>query len=175
MPNLPHVDNVYIYIADAVRWDFAPDRVTNLGLSVKTVSSSIHSPSSISSIISGTSVPQHSVGTFSDTIPESLPNLLTLPSHQTSFINTMVSDEFSPRESEGIIADTLGTTNSKPKKLEEIEPPFICVERGPGGHAPYGIKKEKSEDGWDYFENNEGQNRWEYVSDYSHSVKEDSE
>jgi len=174
MMNLPQVDNVYIYIADAVRWDFTPDCVMNLGLSVKTVSSSIHSPSSISSIISGTSVPQHSVGTFSDTISESLPNLLTLSSHQTSFINTMVSDVFSPRESEGIIADTLGTTNSEPKKLEEIKPPFICVERGPGGHAPYGTKKEKSEDGWDYFENSEGQDRWKYVADYKESVKEDS-
>lgn len=130
------ISNVYLYVADAVRWDFVPDTMLEKGLSIKSISSSIHSPSSFSSIVSGTHPPQHQVQKFEDRLPSDLPNIFQTDSHNTVFVNS-INLEIDERP-DSVIDKTLNTSVSHHEAIKEIEPPFILVERGPGGHAPYG-------------------------------------
>lgn len=173
LPSL-EVDNVYIYIADAVRADFSPGRVTNRGCSVPTISSGIHSPTSISSIVSGTYLPQHQVQDFADTLPADVPNLLDVENIEAGFANTMNDVRFDPGGSEDIIANTLDIDSGPPELLERIESPFVFVERGPGGHAPY-VEKHELDTGKNYFEDRGSASRSLFASEYTEAVEEDAD
>ena len=76
MLDIDGVENVFLYIADDVRADFTPDRVANLGQYHRTIAAGIHSPTSISSILTGTYEPQHGVGDFSNVVPSDVPHLV---------------------------------------------------------------------------------------------------
>jgi hypothetical protein len=169
LPDLD-VDNVFIYVADAVRWDFVPDDILNRGLAVKTVAGGIHSPTSIASIASGTYLPQHNVAQFTDALPDDVPNLLDA-SLSTAFINSINDVRFEPSE-DSLIANTLNTSVQSPDVLSSIEPPFLVFERGPGGHAPYG---DFEGDGWEYFEARGAAPREQFASEYRKAVSKDEE
>lgn len=165
------VDNVFLYVADAVRWDFAPDAILNRGHASKTVTAGIHSPTSIASLLSGTALPQHHVADFSDALPDAVPNLLRAPSLSTAFINSINDVRFDPSD-ESLIANVLNTVTSAPDILSSIEPPFFVFERGPGGHAPYGGF---DGDGWEYFQDRAGAARFRFADDYRTAVDEDTD
>lgn len=168
------VDNVFIYISDATRLDFAPIEVLNRGLQFRTIASGIHSPTSIASIVSGTYLPQHHVGDFSDTLPSDVPNLLEANDVSTRFANTMNDVRFDPGGSEDIIADTLDVDAIPPEELDEVEPPFIFVERGPGGHAPY-VQKHELDTGQNYFRDRGAAPRSRFADEYTAAIEEDTE
>lgn len=165
------VENVFLYVADAVRWDFAPDAVTNRGHTCKTVAAGIHSPTSIASILSGVALPQHHVAGFADSLPAAVPNLLAAESVSTALINS-INDVRFDRSDESIIANTLNTDARDPDALSTIEPPFFVFERGPGGHAPYGGF---DGDGWEYFEDRGAAPRSQYANEYRTAVEEDTD
>ncbi|WP_266081600.1 sulfatase-like hydrolase/transferase [Haladaptatus caseinilyticus] len=164
------VDNVFIYIADAVRWDFVPDSIMNNGIGVKTIAGGIHSPTSIASIASGTYLPQHNVAQFTDALPNDVPNLLDA-SLSTAFINSINDVRFEPSE-HSLIANTLNTSVQSPDILSSIEPSFFILERGPGGHAPYG---DFNGDGWEYFEARGASPREQFASEYRRAVEKDKQ
>lgn len=166
-----NVENVFLYVADAVRWDFAPDIVLNSGRAQKTVAAGIHSPTSIASILSGTALPQHHVAGFQDSLPETVPNLLDAESVSTALVNSINHVRFEPSE-ESLIANTLNTDTSSPDILSEIEPPFFLFERGPGGHAPYG---EFEGDGWEYFQDRGAAPRSQYATEYRRAIEKDTD
>lgn len=165
------VENVFIYVADAVRWDFAPAGVIDRGLDVKTVASGIHSPTSISSIVSGTYLPQHHVAQFTDTLPEDVPNLLQSTSVSTALINSINHVRFEPSESD-LIGETLATDTDHPDVLSSIDPSFFVLERGPGGHAPYG---DFQGDGWEYFEARGAAPRSTFAREYRSAIAKDTD
>ena len=165
------VENVFVYIADAVRWDFAPDDIVNRGTAVKTVAAGIHSPTSIASIISGTHPPQHNVAQFSDSLPEGVPNLLTIPSLTTAFVNS-INHVRIDADGTGLISETLRTDESPPSVLSEIDSPFVLVERGPGGHAPYG---DFEGDGWEYFEARSEASRSTLATEHRTAIEKDTD
>lgn len=165
------VENVFLYVADAVRWDFAPDEVLNRGHVRKTVAAGIHSPTSIASILSGVALPQHHVARFADSLPESVPNLLAAESVSTALVNSINHVRFDG-SGESLIANTLNTSDRDPDVLSTIEPPFFVFERGPGGHAPYG---EFDGDGWEYFEDRGAAPRSQYTTEYRTAVEEDTD
>lgn len=165
------VENVFVYIADAVRWDFAPNDVLDRGTAVKTVAAGIHSPTSIASLVSGTYLPQHQVSQFSDSFPEEIPNLLGVPSLTTAFVNSINHVRFE-YDGTSIIAETLGAEESLPDVLSDIDSPFLLVERGPGGHAPYG---DFEGDGWEYFEARGGAARSTLATEYRMAIGKDAD
>lgn len=169
-----NVDNVFLYIADAVRADFAPERVLNKGINVRTIAAGIHSPTSIASIVSGTYLPQHGVGDFTDTLPSDTPNILHSEEINTGFANTMNDVRFDPGGSADIIANTLDVEANSPEFLSEIEPPFVFIERGPGGHAPY-VQKHELDTGDNYFRDRGNAHRSQYSSEYQKAVTEDAD
>ena len=164
-----HVNNVYLYIGDAVRWDSVPDKLLNAGLAVKSIASGIHSPTSIASIVSGTYLPQHRVEDFDDRISEEVVNLLHMDDVETRFLNTINDVRFDSGDSKSPIVDTLDTTLSGPEALGQVDQPFFILERGPGGHAPY-IRDLTAKE---YFESRGKDDRSRFRCEYDEAVAED--
>jgi hypothetical protein len=169
------IENVFIYVADAVRWDALPDNIANSGLCARGIASSIHTPTSFSTIVTGQPLRQHGVSDFGHSVPSSLPNLLRHPSIEAGFSNTINSSRFNndphnDPDGEGLISSVLSTNASPPDRLESIEPPFLFMERGPGGHAPYG---DFDGNAWDYFESRGDTSIDRYVEEYRESVRKD--
>lgn len=174
MNNLSNLDvsNVFLYVGDAVRWDALPESLKERGLTFKTVAASPHTPTSFSSIVSGLHPPQHGVRQFGDKLSDDVPSLFTLRDHQSSFANT-INQKFNDNpDSESILDKTLATTESDPDSLGDIEQPFVFVERGPGGHAPYG---DYSGNGWEYYREKRNASVSIYREEYREGVERDVE
>jgi hypothetical protein len=166
------IQNVYLYVGDAVRWDSVPDKLLQSGLTVKSIASGIHSPTSLASIVSGTYLPQHGVGEFRHTISETVPNLLHMDNLTVAFINSINNVRFDPEESESVIVETLDTTLSSPELLGDIEELFFVMERGPGGHAPY-VRDSDGSNGKEYFESRSDASKSQFRQEYDQAVSED--
>ena len=165
------VDNVFLYVGDAVRWDFLPDDVRNEGLVVKCIAGSIHTPTSFATMVSGHYLPTHNVVDFSRTLPSTLPNILHSEGVSTAFINSINSAEFNDDpHSNGMLSSVLDKSEAEMDTLRTIEQPFFVMERGPGGHAPYGGFEGN---GWEYFESRGAAPNEKYVQEYRESVRTD--
>jgi hypothetical protein len=125
IPESVDVDNVYIYLSDALRWSALPNSVQQMGATFKTVSSATATMRAVSSLLTGQNPPRHGVALWSDQLTEQ--TLLDLPNHSTGFYNDAADrgglSNILNRENEDIIA--------------EIETPFVYFERERGAHAPY--------------------------------------
>lgn len=166
------VSNVFLYVGDAVRWDALPDSVAKRGCTVKTVAASIHTPTSFSSIVTGLYPPQHGVNQFGDRLHQDVPTLFSLDDINSVFANT-INERFNDNpDSESILDKTLDTTESPPGTLQDVEPPFVFVERGPGGHAPYG---DYPGNGWEYFRDRKAAPESTFRKEYHESVERDRE
>jgi hypothetical protein len=144
------VSNIYLYVGDAVRHDFLNKEVRSMGISLQTIASSTHSSKSFASIITGKYPPQHGVESFSNRLPKNMESILTLESFNTRLVDSIY--EFLPDEyTEGTspLNSTLraGVPNVD-EPFDSLEKPFVILERGPGGHAPYG---DFNGDGAEYF------------------------
>ena len=167
------VDNVYIYVGDAVRRDFLPGSIANRGLSVTCVTGSIHTPTSFATIVSGHHFPTHGVADFKTPLPENLPNLFDTGKPTSVFINSINSKLFnSDPHSDGILSSVLGVSEAPLETIESASEPFLILERGPGGHAPYG---DFDGNGWEYFEQRGASDPSRYVQEYKQSVADDAE
>jgi hypothetical protein len=121
------VENVVLYIDDAVRYDAAVDRLIQIGQTYKSIAASLHTPASFGSILTGRDVPRHGITGFGSRLPDGVLSLFDIDSHQVR-----LSDRGGLNES---IASMYPAAETAP--LEAMDPPFIWVIRGPGGHAPY--------------------------------------
>lgn len=133
--SLQAVENVLIFVCDALRWDRTPGEILKLGPATKTVASSLYTGAAFPSMISGLYPPRHGVNTWQDTLPENRRGLLALSGFTTS-LWCETSWVTSPPDESGV-HDVLG--NPPGVCLEDIEPPFIYVEDDKGGHCPYGL------------------------------------
>ncbi|WP_158055633.1 sulfatase-like hydrolase/transferase [Halorussus halophilus] len=164
--------NVFLYVGDAVRWDAVPESLSQRGTVFKTVAASIHTPTSFSSIVTGLQPPQHGVRQFGDCLSNTTPSLFTLEGVKSHFSNT-INEKFNDNpKSESILDKTLATTESKPDDIDDAEPPFIFVERGRGGHAPYG---DYPGNGWEYYRDRKDTSTSTYRTEYQTGVERDIE
>lgn len=125
------VKNVVLFVDDAVRYDVSHELLAQRGQTHPTITASLHTPASFSSIFSGYHVPTHNVTSFREIFDDSLFNLFRL--NQTSDYNVGLSPLRGMNKSIGRLFP-----NTNFKAHTDIEPPFIWLHRGPGGHAPYG-------------------------------------
>ena len=134
------VENVFVYVGDAVRWDAVPDRVTDRATTVRTVSASTHSPSSFASLATGRYARNHGVATFDRRLPSDAFRLFDVPGRETRFVNSIFA--YAEREHGQAVDPIHSVLDVEPPgvddPLEGLESPFVAMERGPGGHAPYG-------------------------------------
>lgn len=174
MLNLDTVENVYLYIADDVREDFTPDRVTNLGQFHRTIAGSIHSPTSISTLLTGLYHPQHGVDDFSTVLPTGVPHLVRSPSVSTAFCNSLNYVRFDRDSAIDIISTVLNIEHSPAETLGTIETPFIFVERAAGGHAPF-VQHSRLKTGEEYWKRRGDAHHSQIASEYRGAIETDTE
>lgn len=161
------VSNVFIYVGDAVRWDYTPESLLEKGVSCKTISASIHSPTSFATLATGLHPPKHGVYDFTHQISDSVDSLFDISNIDTRFFNS-VRDQ--PSDEDPIFSVLNTGTPSEPSPVSDRSEPFIVMERGPGGHAPYG---DYDGTAWDYFEQLEKKSRSVVREEYEQSVNQD--
>lgn len=120
------IENVYIFVADSVRYDSVPDRVAEKGLLFKTAAAALCTPQSLPSILTGRYPPKHGVSWFNDSLPASIPTLFDL--FDASGYNEIVWQG-------SALQDVLN--NPGEVDIESVEEPFFVLEHDNGGHAPY--------------------------------------
>jgi hypothetical protein len=142
------IKNVFIFVADALREDYLPSKICDIGDEIQTIAASTNTPSSFSSMVSGLYPTQHGTYSFSHRLD---------PAY--NFFNR-IDDEYDTRfyqhGNTAAIADVLGVDFSETNPLDDVEPPFAVLERELNTHAPY--NQFHDEDGeydqiGDYFEN----------------------
>lgn len=122
------VENVVIFVGDAVRFDAAVDQLSNLGPTCKSITASLHTPASFGSILTGLHVPKHGITGFQKILPPRTDSIFDIIEENTAFSNKT-----------GTMHGELHRIFQKPDKssLENMPTPFVWVVRDPGGHAPY--------------------------------------
>lgn len=132
---MAEIRNAYIFVADALRWDFLPDSVAAHGSVLKSVASSTLSPTSFASLTSGLYPPTHGVRTFEHRLDPDRNFLLTSETHSTSLWQSSDEDP---------LYSVLGQAPTESQRVDEMEPPFINIEREILTHAPYGMTEDES-------------------------------
>lgn len=128
------LSNVYIYVGDAVRWDFLVSGIAESGIVMKTVAASTSSAPSFASLLTGLSPSSHGVHSFGERIPNSVETIHDIPGVSTAFVNSIQADS----TADDPIYDIQRIEPLQdPFSFEDISQPFVVMERGPGGHAPY--------------------------------------
>jgi predicted AlkP superfamily pyrophosphatase or phosphodiesterase len=144
---LPDVDvnNVYIFVGDAVRFDKTEDGLVERGKNIKTVASSTHTPTSFASMFTGHRPTTHGISGFFQQLND-IRSIFDLPEH------TAVYDELGSDFHEWLRRDQalFGVQDQVP--LTDLEEPFVALDRDIGGHAPYPPSLEDPKEGSRYFE-----------------------
>lgn len=123
------IRNVVVFMSDGLRWDTHPESIRKQGVTYRTISSSLHTPTSIASMLSGEYLPGHNVRGFTEPFEDDTTTILdTFPNRGKSNFGGNFNNE--------IYSFLLGRYDSI--SLKDIEEPFCWFMRDPGGHAPYG-------------------------------------
>jgi len=120
-------NNVYVFVADALRADYLPASIQEKGVYIDTIASSTISPTSFASIVSGLHASEHGVKTFFHNLSQRT-SILSLDDYNTHFWQVILK---------GGLYDVLGQDPAKSVRPSDIEPPFIYIERENSTHAPY--------------------------------------
>jgi hypothetical protein len=120
-------ENVFIFVADSLRYDYVPESIAEEGKVINTLAPSLHTPVSFASLVTGKSPEKHSVRGFND----------TLSSHHKTIFDFFENGSFYDNELDPVRNTVLKNT-PEAKELEEIEPPFVYIERAMDTHIPYG-------------------------------------
>lgn len=127
-------ENVYVYVADALRYDSVPDDFADRWPLVKTVSSSPVSASSFPSMATGLYPPQHGVYRFSDSMDPEIPTIFDLFPGDSPFYFGVDILSLSGREG----VNAYNHYHRFEERLREIEGPFFVMDRELVTHDPYG-------------------------------------
>ncbi|EMA27160.1 sulfatase-like hydrolase/transferase [Haloarcula japonica] len=121
------VENVLIYVDDAVRYDTIADTLSSFGPTHKTIAASTHTPTSFGSLLTGLLPPRSGIHSFKHTVPHDVRSVFDIDTHETSM------------GAKGGMNDGIADIFNSPSRttIEEANPPFVHVVRRPGGHAPY--------------------------------------
>jgi len=160
------VENVFVYVGDAVRWDYHAERIAKRGPTFRTTAASIHSPTSFASLVTGLYPPVHGVFSFTQSVTKA-PRLFDVDGYQTRFVNSVVEqhDDADP------IFSVIAEEPDGDKPFTELTEPFIVMERGPGGHAPYA----GTGTAWEYFESRADSNSETLRSEYRSAIDRDTD
>lgn len=123
-----NIENIVLFVGDAVRYQSVDKRLFDYGPTFKTVAASLHTPASFASMLTGLNVPEHGVVGFSNVLPDDVVSLVDLDDWNTYF-----------SAKEGTMHEDMHRIFQMPESvyLEEAKEPFVWVVRDPGGHAPY--------------------------------------
>ena len=130
------IENVVIFVCDALRWDHHPESVRAEGVTLKTVASSLFTAASFPGMVSGLYAHRLGVFSFQNAMTPAIPALTNIPGVTFSLWTETVWTSFDPPET-GPLYQVLNTRQRI--SLDVIEPPFVYLEDDKGAHAPYGL------------------------------------
>lgn len=166
------IENVMIFVSDSLRWDYTPSRVKKMGLTFKTIASSLYTSSSFPSIFTGMYPPRHGVFTWEDKLLPWNRGILDVAGYDISLRCETTWTSMGPEDSQ--IHSSCGNPPGTP--LSEMKEPFIYIEDDKGGHCPYGFDfSEYDGDCPDFFEEYGKKPRRELVEKYERGVKKSVE
>jgi len=167
------IRNVFIFICDSLRWDFLPEDIKKLGVTFKTIASSLYTGSSVPSMVSGLYPPKHGVFTWVDKLPADKRGLLNLEGYNVSVWCETTWTQYPPDQSQ--LHDVLD--NPPGISLDEIKPPFVFIEDDKGGHCPYGLPFGQYAGGGcpDFFAEFGKKPREELVEHYEKGIKQSAD
>ena len=117
--------NIFIYVSDALRYDYIPDSIAEEGNIIPTLTPGSYTPISFSSMLSGISPSGHNVRSFYDTL------------ENETFFDLFENHCYYDHPDSAMAKNVFGNHTTS-KELSEIEEPFLYVERALDTHTPYG-------------------------------------
>lgn len=158
------INNVLVFVGDAVRLDKTKHRLAERGFTLKTVAASTHTPTSFASMFSGMHPNKHGIYGFFQQL-ENTNHIFDLSDH------TVVFDETGSNFHEWLQRDQQLFGRQEQVPLSEIEEPFVAIDRDLGGHSPYPPSIEDGKKAGEYFERN-GQDIDKLRRDYDDAMNE---
>lgn len=129
------IKNIVIYVSDSLRWDFTPNSLKCMGVTYKTIASSLYTAASFPSIFSGLYPIKHQVFTWQDILRKQHRGLLDIQELNTALRCENTWIDMGPEDSQihRLCGKPSGTS------LQDIKEPFVYIEDDKGGHCPYGL------------------------------------
>ena len=127
------VENVYIYVSDALRYDSVPERLREYGSVLKTVSSGTNTCTEFPTMVTGLYPPQHGVWTFSGLIDSSTETIFDFADGE--FPNYWTPSPIVDSRDDVIHYNDLFEYF---QHVERLDQPFVLLDRDNLPHLPYG-------------------------------------
>jgi len=132
--------NVYLFIADALRFDSFPDRLDKYGNRIKTVASGLQTPSAFGSILTGRYPNHHGIYHHDDGFREEIPSVFDFTSNTIPFYCSPLPFQETKNvkyenKYENWVREISGLTES-----------FVVLDRDLFPHAPYNQEYEGTAD-----------------------------
>jgi len=133
--NKKDISNIFIFVCDSLRWDYAPKAILNKGIAIKTIASSLYTAPSFPCIISGLYPNKTGVHNWENILKNKLRGMFNFQGYHKSLWCETTWIDLPPWDSD------LHRVLGKPPgiSLEKISEPFVYIEDDKGGHCPYGI------------------------------------
>lgn len=128
-------NNIFIFVADAMRYDYVPDSIKNCGTLVPTLAPSLYTPTSFASLATAIDAENHNVRKFSDILNK-----------KTAF-DIFPNGGYYDHPDDAMIKVVFRNSKKAPE-ISDLKEPFLVIERAMESHMPYGkIKHGNSTDG----------------------------
>jgi len=128
------VENVLVFVSDAMRYDFLPPAVRKLGVTARAIAPSTFTASALPSLLTGQYPATHRVWMFDDRVA-SRPPLLDGAVTDVGFDAETVWPDLPSAEKPPLQIHHV----KRERTLDDLEPPFTHVVHDVGPHAPYGF------------------------------------
>ncbi|WP_224447667.1 sulfatase-like hydrolase/transferase [Haloprofundus salilacus] len=150
MATTEDVENVVVFVSDALRFDFLPAFIRELGVTAKAVAPSTLTASSVPSLTTGEYPATHRSWMFNDQL-QKRPELLTPNGTDVGFDAETVWLELPSSDKPPLQINHV----DHERQLDELEPPFTHYIHDVGPHAPYGFENGVFESTKAFFRNHE--------------------
>ncbi|MFC5366498.1 sulfatase-like hydrolase/transferase [Salinirubrum litoreum] len=126
------VENVYVFVCDALRRDELPESVADLGVTVPTLANALCTPQSMPTILTGLYPPNHGVDWFDEVLSPDVPTLFDADTGDSNGLSVGYDELVWKGSSVRNVLDDPPRVD-----LSSVDPPFVAVEHDHGGHTPY--------------------------------------
>ncbi len=130
------IENVYVFVADSLRWDGLPSEAHSHGAVFKTVAQSLYSPPSFATLATGLYPQQHSVTGWEKKFPDDVGTIFDLDGITGGFYQESGTEDDPIYDAVSVDGRTT---------IDELESPFVYMERDMTPHVPFGDYKSVEE------------------------------
>lgn len=147
------VTNVVVFIVDSLRFDFLPDKVSDRGVTARTIAPSTYTATSIPSMMTGRYPATHRVWNFNNVLRE-VPEMFRYPNAGMDLRHVwMHIDDPATKPPNRVLRLTDEVT------ADDADEPFTVVIHDKGAHAPYDFFNVEWDGSPDYFEHYGGRDQ----------------